>query len=101
MRGARGINKMTKKRHHKEKKQYPIYQGHLVEDSKTEICSTQRYKTSFEIIDIETKKQIPCVFWSFTHPIQKGQLVIVEGTKKNDCFICFKVQKIDRPYTFG
>lgn len=90
-----------RKRHYKEKKQYPVLQGHLVEDSKTEICSTQRYKTSFDIIEIETKKQISCVYWGFISTITKGQLMAVEDIKKNDCFICFKLHKIDVPYTFG
>ena len=95
------MNKMAGKIKRKEKKHYPIFQGYLTEDSKTETCSTQRDKTSFEIIDIETKKRIPCVYWYSAPPMKKGQLVIVEGTRKNDCFICFKIQKIDRPYIFG
>ena len=92
---------MRKKRKNYIKKQFPVIQGHLIAESKTELCATERYKTSFDIIDIATNKQISCVFWSFTHPIKKGQLVAVEGTQKNGCFICFKVQKIDRPYVFG
>ncbi len=87
--------------HYQRKKEYPVLQGHLVDDSKTEICSTDRYKTSFEIIEVETKKQIQCVHWGFLKTISKGQLVAIEGTKKNDCFICFRLHKIQIPYTFG
>lgn len=91
-----------RKRYHKEKKHYPILQGHLVDTSKTELCSTERHKTSFDVVDIITKKIIPCVYWGFLKdPIEKGQLVILEGISKNECFICFDVKKIDVPYVFG
>lgn len=88
------------KRKRRERKEYPVIQGNLIEDSTIELCSTNKHKTAFTIAEINTKKEVQCVYWGFLHPISKGQLVIVKGTSKNNCFICFDVKKIDRPYIF-
>jgi len=85
---------------YRKKPQYPVIQGNLAEDSKTEFCKTGIYKTTFNIITLQTNKEIPCVYWSNFQPIKKGQLVIIEGFKKNDCFICKKVTLINIPYNF-
>jgi len=90
-----------KKKRHYKKAEYPILQGNIVEDSVTETCSTGKFKTTFNIITLQTNKEVPCVYWSNFQTIKKGQLVILEGFKKNDCFICKKVTMIDTPYNFG
>ena len=94
---------MAKKRKffYRSKPQYPIIQGNLAEDSTTELCKTGLYKTAFNLIELNTKKEIPCVYWCKLIPILKGELVIAQGFMSNECFICKDVKKINVPYNFG
>ena len=94
---------MSKKRKffYRRKPQYPIIQGNLADDSLTELCKTGLYKTTFNLIELNTNKNFTCVCWSKLIPILKGDLVVAQGFISNDCFICKSVTKIKAPYSFG
>ena len=94
---------MAKKRKffYRNKPQYPIIQGNLADDSLTELCKTGLYKTTFSLVELNSGKTIPCVYWSKLIPVLKGELVVIKGFMANDCIICKDVKKINVPYSFG
>ncbi len=93
---------MAKKkiRFKKPKPNFPTIQGNLANDTVTQLCKTGLYKTTFDLIGLNTGKIYPCVFWSNLEKIEKGQLVIIAGFKSNDCIICKDIKKIKTPIKY-
>ena len=83
-----------------KRKELPVIQGNLVEDSITELCSTQRYKTTFDLTAINSGKLFHCVYWGYLNKIKKGQLVVISGFNRDDSIICDDVKQINSPYKF-